>query len=98
MREGPLCDPNEHIIFLVRRCISSRPSYSQDGQGGSMMTIRKEVRELISANEKIHSAIAHGERLTDGEKRLVEICASELIASMSKKQKRRFGYQHSRLV
>ena len=93
-------------VFPMARCAdarrpavrSKRPLYSQDGQGGSMMTIRKEVRELISANEKIHSAIAHGERLTDGEKRLVEICASELIASMSKKQKRRFGYQHSRLV
>ena len=85
MREDPLRDPNDHYIHRM-------------GKGGSMMTIRKEVRELISANEKIHSAIAHGERLTDGEKRLVEICASELIASMSKKQKRRFGYQHSRLV
>ena len=55
-----------------------------------MATIRKEVRELISVNEKIHSAMAQGERLTDGEKRLVGICASELIASMSNKQKRRF--------
>ena len=63
-----------------------------------MNTLRKEVRELISVNEKIHSAIAQGERLTDGEKRLVEICASELIASISNKQKRRFSDQHSRLV
>jgi hypothetical protein len=54
-----------------------------------MKTIRQEVRELISLNEKIHSAMAQGERLTDGEKRLVETCASELIASMSNKQKRR---------
>ena len=65
-------------------------TFTGPAKEGSMKTIRKEVYELISANEKIHSAIAQGERLTDDEKRLVEICASELIASMSNKRKRRF--------
>ena len=51
-----------------------------------MNTIRKEVRELISVNEKIQSAMVQGHQLTDDEKRLIEMCASELISSVSAKQ------------
>jgi hypothetical protein len=51
-----------------------------------MNTIRKEVRELISVNEKIQSALAQGGQLTDDEKGLIEICASELISSVSARQ------------
>jgi hypothetical protein len=51
-----------------------------------MNTIRKEVRELISVNERIQSAMAQGHQLTDDEKGLIEMCASELIASVSAKQ------------
>ena len=51
-----------------------------------MDAIRKEVRELISVNEKIQSAMAQGNQLTDDEKSLIEMCASELICSISAKQ------------
>ena len=51
-----------------------------------MNTIRKEVRELISVNERIQSAMAQGHQLTDDEKGLIEMCASELIMSVSAKQ------------
>ena len=51
-----------------------------------MNAIRKEVRELISVNEKIQSAMAQGNQLTDDEKSLIEMCASELISSISAKQ------------
>ena len=50
-----------------------------------MNTIRKEVRELISVNEKIQSAVVQGHQLTNDEKGLIEMCATELI-SMSTKQ------------
>jgi hypothetical protein len=51
-----------------------------------MNTIRKEVRELITVNEKIQSAMAQGRQLTDDEKGLIEMCARELIASVATKQ------------
>jgi hypothetical protein len=44
-----------------------------------MNTIRKEVRDLITVNEKIQSALAMGERLTDDEAVLVRMCAGELL-------------------
>ncbi|MEP6959830.1 MAG: hypothetical protein ABI980_13965 [Nitrospirota bacterium] len=51
-----------------------------------MNTIRKEVRELISVHEKIQSAMAEGSQLTDDEKGLIEMCANELIISVSEQQ------------
>jgi hypothetical protein len=51
-----------------------------------MNTIRKEVRDLIRVNESIQSAMVQGDQLTDDEKGLIELCASELIASMSTRQ------------
>jgi hypothetical protein len=50
-----------------------------------MNMIRKEVRELISVNERIQSAMAQGHQLTDDEQGLIEICASELLTSVSAK-------------
>jgi hypothetical protein len=50
-----------------------------------MMNIRKEVRELITINEKIQSALIQGESLTDDETQLIQICASELLTSISRK-------------
>jgi hypothetical protein len=49
-----------------------------------MNTIRKEVRELISVNERIQSAVAQGHQLTEDEKGLVEMCASELMICVGK--------------
>ncbi|ALA58632.1 hypothetical protein [Nitrospira moscoviensis] len=44
-----------------------------------MNNIRKEVRDLISVNEKIQSALSMGERLTDDEAVLIRMCAGELL-------------------
>jgi hypothetical protein len=44
-----------------------------------MNNIRKEVRELITINEKIQSALLQGERITDDEAMLIRQCASELL-------------------
>jgi predicted phosphodiesterase len=46
----------------------------------NMKNLRKEVRELISINEKIQSALLHGDRMTDDEATLIRQCASELLA------------------
>lgn len=51
-----------------------------------MNTIRKEVRELISVTERIQRIIQKGDQLPDDEKGLVEMCASELLASMSARE------------
>lgn len=45
----------------------------------NMNNLRKEVRELISINEKIQSALLHGDRMTDDEVTLIRQCASELL-------------------
>lgn len=44
-----------------------------------MNNIRKEIRDLITLNEKIQSALLHGDRLTDDEAMLIRQCASELL-------------------
>jgi hypothetical protein len=44
-----------------------------------MNTVRKEIRDLITINEKIQSALMHGDRLTDDEVTLIRQCASELL-------------------
>ena len=44
-----------------------------------MSTLRKEVRDLISINENIQSALLHGDRITDDEAVLIRQCASELL-------------------
>ena len=47
---------------------------------GPMNTIRKEVLDLISVNERIQSARAQGPQLTDDEQGLIEMCARELMS------------------
>jgi hypothetical protein len=49
----------------------------------ALNTIRKEVRDLITINEKIQSALVRGEGMTDEEKELIRLCTSELLASIS---------------
>jgi hypothetical protein len=44
-----------------------------------MNNVRKEIRDLISINEKIQSALLHGDRMTDDETALIRQCASELL-------------------
>jgi hypothetical protein len=44
-----------------------------------MNIVRKEVRDLITINEKIQSALVHGDRVTDDEATLIRQCASELL-------------------
>ena len=51
-----------------------------------MNTIRKEVRDLLSVTERIQSTMQKGDQLTDDETGLVEMCASELLASMSARE------------
>lgn len=62
-----------------------------------MNTIRKEVRELISVNERIQSAMKKGDQLTDDEKGLGEMCASELLASMSASENQNVSFQRELL-
>jgi hypothetical protein len=47
---------------------------------GPMSTIRKEVLDLISLNERIQSVRAQGLQLTDDEEGLIEMCARELMS------------------
>lgn len=44
-----------------------------------MNNVRKEIRDLISINEKIQSALLSGDRITDDEATLIRRCASELL-------------------
>jgi hypothetical protein len=44
-----------------------------------MNNIRKEIRDLISINEKIQSALLSGDRITDDEAALIRQCASGLL-------------------
>ena len=44
-----------------------------------MNNLRKEVRDLITINEKIQSALLNGDRLSDDEATLIRQCASELL-------------------
>ena len=44
-----------------------------------MNNVRKEIRDLITINEKIQSALLHGDQLTNDEAALIRQCASELL-------------------
>jgi len=44
-----------------------------------MNSIRKDVRDLISINEKIQSALLQGDRITDDEASIIRMCAEELL-------------------
>jgi hypothetical protein len=47
-----------------------------------MNNVRKEVRDLITINEKIQSALVNGDRLSDDEAALIRQCASELLETI----------------
>lgn len=51
-----------------------------------IQTIRKEVRELISINERIQGAVLRGEGITVDEAELIKITASELLTTAAKLQ------------
>jgi hypothetical protein len=44
-----------------------------------MNNVRKEIRDLISINEKIQSALLSGDRISADEATLIRQCASELL-------------------
>ena len=44
-----------------------------------MSNVRKEVRDLITINEQIQSALLLGDHITDDEATLIRQCASELM-------------------
>ena len=45
----------------------------------NMNNVRKEIRELISINEKIQSALVHGDHISNDEAMLIRQCATELL-------------------
>ncbi|HEU4683339.1 MAG TPA: hypothetical protein VFS39_02400 [Nitrospira sp.] len=45
-----------------------------------MNPIRKDVRDLITLNEKIQSALMQGESLTHDEATIIRMCAAELLS------------------
>lgn len=51
-----------------------------------MDSLRKEVRDLISVNERLQSALAQGERLTDDEAGVIRMCANELLEKAAASQ------------
>jgi hypothetical protein len=52
------------------------------------MNLRKDVRDLISVNEKIQSAIMQGDSITDDEASVIRLCASELLEKVPPPQMR----------
>jgi hypothetical protein len=48
----------------------------------TMNNVRKEIRDLITINEKIQTALLHGDRITDDEAALIRQCASELLENI----------------
>lgn len=52
------------------------------------MNLRKDVRDLISVNEKIQSAIMQGDPITDDEASVIRLCASELLEKVPPPQVR----------
>ncbi len=47
-----------------------------------MNKVRKEVRDLISANERVLGLLAKGERLTEDEAGMLRLCATDLLLSI----------------
>jgi hypothetical protein len=47
-----------------------------------MHGIRREVLDLITNNERVQSALARGDQLTEDERALIRMCARELLASV----------------
>lgn len=49
-----------------------------------MDTIRRDVLNLITANEKIQSLLLRGEELTKDEAAVVRMCATELLSRVGR--------------
>ena len=47
------------------------------------MIIRKDVRDLISVNERIQSALLTNDPLTEEEAAIIRFCAAELLSNVS---------------
>ena len=47
-----------------------------------MNGIRKDVRDLITLNERLQSALTRGEAFTDDEIQLIRTCADELLRTL----------------
>lgn len=58
-----------------------------------MNGIRKDVRDLIAVNERLQSALAQGEQLTDDEACIIRMCANELLAKTASRPEMRLGNQ-----
>lgn len=57
-----------------------------------MNKVRREIRDLITINEKIQSALLSGDRLTDDEAILIRQCANELLEKVpAPKQRTKTG-------
>jgi len=52
------------------------------------MNLRKEVRDLLSLNEKLQSALLRGDHITDDEASVIRLCASELLEKVPEPQYR----------
>ncbi len=49
----------------------------------NLLTFRKEVRDYLSAHERLQSIMAQGTRLTDDEAGTVTLCANELLVKLN---------------
>jgi len=86
-------------VVVRRLCLQGKLARSSAGahtlevyMNGPLKTIRKDVRDLISINEKLQSALVQGDHFTDDETTIIRLCAGELLESaMRKTQLRRPG-------
>ena len=62
-----------------------------------MTTIRKDVRDLISINERIQSSILNDETLTEEEAIIIRMCAVELLSNLPAQVHSFFSAQHDSL-
>jgi hypothetical protein len=56
------------------------------------MNLRKDVRDLISLNEKIQSALLQGESITHDEAIIIRQCAIELLEKFPAPQSKHVGH------
>ncbi len=63
--------------------ISGDKRYMKSLRRDVMKSFRQDVRELISVNERIQSALMQGERMTADEMEVIQMCANELLTNIS---------------
>ena len=63
--------------------ISGDKNYMKSLRPDVMKSFRQDVRELISVNERIQSALMQGERMTADEMEVIQMCANELLTNIS---------------